>query len=225
MESYRTEEEQVEAIKKWWRENGKSTVFGIVAAVLLVVGWKSWQGYQRDMTAQASAVYDQLLVADAAGQQNGGSYSSAEQLADTLKQQFSNTAYADFASLFKAKYAALNEDYSLATDELQQLLKDKPAPAIETQALLRLATLKYAQEDYAEAQKHLAEIDAVAYQTAVAELRGDIFYAQGDKLAALTAYQEARQFAGAQQQAIDTALLDMKISELAPLQAQPEGER
>lgn len=225
MESYRTEEEQVEAIKKWWRENGKSTVFGIVAAVLLVVGWKSWQGYQRDMTAQASAVYDQLLVADAAGQRNGGSYSSAEQLADTLKQQFSNTAYADFARLFKAKYAALNEDYSLATDELQQLLKDKPAAAIVPQALLRLATLKYAQGEYAEAEQHLAKIESSAYQTAVAELRGDIFYVQGEKLAALTAYQEARQYAGAQQQAIDTALLDMKISELAPLQTQPEGER
>jgi len=33
VESYRTEEEQVEALKRWWKENGT----GILVAILLAV--------------------------------------------------------------------------------------------------------------------------------------------------------------------------------------------
>ena len=32
MDVYKTEEEQVEAIKKWWQENGKSIIAGVVIA-------------------------------------------------------------------------------------------------------------------------------------------------------------------------------------------------
>ena len=45
-DSYRTEEEQVEALKAWWRENGKSTVVAIAMAVMGVFGWQGWQKQQ-----------------------------------------------------------------------------------------------------------------------------------------------------------------------------------
>ena len=33
MEQYRTEEEQVEALKKWWEENGRSTIVAVIVAL------------------------------------------------------------------------------------------------------------------------------------------------------------------------------------------------
>ena len=43
MEQYRTEEEQVEALRRWWNENGKSTVAVIVIALAAGLGWQAWQ--------------------------------------------------------------------------------------------------------------------------------------------------------------------------------------
>ena len=48
METFRTEEEQVEAIKRWWQENGKSTVLGVAIAMAAVFGWRGWNDYQRE---------------------------------------------------------------------------------------------------------------------------------------------------------------------------------
>ena len=42
MAELRTEEEQVEALKSWWKENGKSLIMGVVIAVAAVFGWRGW---------------------------------------------------------------------------------------------------------------------------------------------------------------------------------------
>ena len=46
MSTLETEEQQVEAIKKWWQENGKSLIAGIVIGLGGIVGWQGWQTYQ-----------------------------------------------------------------------------------------------------------------------------------------------------------------------------------
>ena len=60
MEIYETEEEQVAALKDWWKENGTSVITGVIAAVLIVAGWNFWQSHQKDKMSQASTVYQQL---------------------------------------------------------------------------------------------------------------------------------------------------------------------
>ena len=63
MSTYQTEEEQVEAIKKWWKENGKSVIGGIVLGFAIIGGWKGWQGYQQNQGEAASQVYDAMRQA------------------------------------------------------------------------------------------------------------------------------------------------------------------
>ena len=36
MDIYQTEDEQVEALKKWWEENGKSVIFGLCIGVVAI---------------------------------------------------------------------------------------------------------------------------------------------------------------------------------------------
>jgi len=43
MAELRTDEEQVEAIKQWWKNNGSSLLIGIGAALAIAFGWQAWQ--------------------------------------------------------------------------------------------------------------------------------------------------------------------------------------
>ena len=42
MAELRTEEEQLEAIKRWWKENGTSLIAGVAIAAAGVFGWNAW---------------------------------------------------------------------------------------------------------------------------------------------------------------------------------------
>ena len=47
MEPYNTEEEQVEALRRWWDENGRSTIAAIVIALAAGFGWQAWQKHDQ----------------------------------------------------------------------------------------------------------------------------------------------------------------------------------
>ena len=42
MSEYQTDEEKVEAIRKWWRENGTAVVAGLVLGLAGLIGWQYW---------------------------------------------------------------------------------------------------------------------------------------------------------------------------------------
>jgi|TARA_R110000772_G_scaffold46687_2_gene106517 predicted negative regulator of RcsB-dependent stress response len=215
VETFRTEEEQVEAIKRWWQENGKSTVFGIALALAIVFGWKGWQGHVKDQGAEASAIFDNLMIADAAVQRDGTSRNTAEHLANTLKDQYGNLSYGQFAALYKAKYAVQDGEYDAAASELEWVLDQGPEPVLMAQTQLRLAQVRFALDDYAAALALLEDVASSGYAAQAAELRGDILFAQGDKPGALSAYQQAKVLAREQEVPSNNALLDLKISDLS----------
>jgi predicted negative regulator of RcsB-dependent stress response len=225
VETYRTEEEQIEAIKRWWQENGKSTVFGIALALTIVFGWKGWQGHQQDQAAEASAIFDNLLVADAAVQRDGSSLATAQHLADTLKDRFAGLSYGQFAALYKAKYAVRADDYAAARAELEWVLDQGPSVQIKAQAEMRLAQVLYSEQEYDQAAKYLAGLADTGYAAEVAELQGDIAFAQGDKAAALAAYQRARSLAREQEAPVSNAMLEMKINDLSAAAVAVEGAK
>ena len=37
-----TEEQQIDALKEWWKQNGSAAVIGVVLGVGSLVGWKGW---------------------------------------------------------------------------------------------------------------------------------------------------------------------------------------
>ncbi len=46
MAEHLSEEEQLEALKRWLSENGTSTVVGVVLAISGYLGWGFWQDKQ-----------------------------------------------------------------------------------------------------------------------------------------------------------------------------------
>ena len=62
MDGYRTDEEQVEQLKKWWNENGKSIIGGIAIGLIAIFGWRGWQDHQVTQGEQASNLYEQMVA-------------------------------------------------------------------------------------------------------------------------------------------------------------------
>lgn len=181
-----TEEEQIEAIKEWWRENGKAVVFGIVLGVGGIVGWRGWQTHQETQAINASAVYQEALAAIEAGETDTA-HSNAQQLID----DFPKTSYAQFAAMLLAKQAVEDGDLDTAEEQLRWALANTTDPSLAHTARLRLLQVLLAA---GETDTVLAMIDSTSFDRFTAqyeELRGDALLAQGDLGAARTAYQTA----------------------------------
>ena len=186
MSTYQTEEEQVEAIKKWWKDNGKSVIGGIVLGFVIIGGWQGWQGYQRNQGEAASAYFDAMRQAVRSGQQ-----AKAIEDGKRLIGEYGGTAYASFAALELARQAFLGGEKAAAREHLQWVTESAPDPAIREVARLRLARLLLDINDVSSLQALLGEPALPAFVGEFAVVRGDLARQQGDHEAARLAYQEA----------------------------------
>lgn len=189
MESYRTEEEQVEALKRWWKENGQSTIVGVVLALGLGFGWQAWQRNEQVSAENASTIYQQMLQALATEDESGADAGRA--LALQLKDEYRGTTYAQFASLHLARLAVIEGQELEAENELRWVLSMADAGSeVHQVAQLRLARVLAAQGKADDALGLLqnAQTDFVA---SYAMARGDILLDDGREDDALAAYESA----------------------------------
>ena len=61
MEIYSSEEQQVEAIKRFWDQYGKAILGGVVLGLAVLYGFRFYQGQQRANAEQASVQFSQLI--------------------------------------------------------------------------------------------------------------------------------------------------------------------
>ena len=210
-DTYRTEEEQIEALKKWWQDNGKSLVIGVALGLAVIFAYRAWTQSQHANIAAASAIYDSMVTAATAtqGELTEEQVTTANHLADTLIDEYGSSTYAEFARLYKAQLAVKNDDYEAAATQLQTLIDQSKKPEMVAEASLRLARVYFARQQYAQALELLGDGGGAARL----ELKGDILLAQEEKVQALTVYQEARS-AGADD-GTSSPLLALKIQELS----------
>ena len=180
MAEMRTEEEQVEALKRWWNENGKSLLAGIAIAILGVVGWNYYGDMQQQEAETASAYYQRLLGNASASQMGATERSAIKQDAQTLKDEFSDGAYAQYAALMLAKVAVAENDLEKAETELRWLLSNAEESALVELANVRLAQVLQAQNRLDQALA-LVQDKNDAWQGRRLEVKGDILLAQGDQ--------------------------------------------
>nr|WP_242521845.1 tetratricopeptide repeat protein [Motiliproteus sp. SC1-56] len=215
----RTEEEQVEALKNWWRENGRSTLLGVGLAALAVFGWKAWQQHEQQTMQAGAMAYQSLMTAAATqpgAQLDGERRKTATHLAGQLKEEHQDSAYGLYAALWLAKSAAETGNLDQATAELEWVLAQEPESAIAEAARLRLARLKLAQGD---PQGALARLEGAAeegFQAAFYEIQGDAYQALGEEGKARAAYESAL----AASANGGHPLLSMKLDDVAAIGAQ-----
>lgn len=212
MAEMRTEEEQVQAIKDWWKKNGSSLLLGIGAALTIVFGWQAWQNQQMQQRTEAANQFANLLNAysDQSDEQSGETVAF---VANKLKEEYSGSAYAAYGMLILARQQLLDEG---DTDAAIASLEWASANVEEGSGLSyiirsRLARAQFAAEQY---DKALSTLEGAgnneSFAAIYSELRGDILMAKGDRDGAREAYLAARE----QSRQGRSGVLELKLSDL-----------
>ncbi|WP_027966041.1 YfgM family protein [Halomonas halocynthiae] len=191
MADINSDEEQLEAIKRWWKENGTSLVVGVAVAAAGIFGWKAWQQYQLNQSEAASQRYQELLSLSRESDLDAKSRERAHLLIDELEEQHDSTLYADLGRFIEVRLAVDNGNISDAMAPLNTIANSSKHPYMQGVARLRLARLQLAQND---ADAALATLDTEIPSALAAiqlELRGDTFLALAQHEKAATSWREA----------------------------------
>ena len=194
MAEHLTEEEQIESIKRWWNENWASVVLPIAAAILLYVGWNYWDGHKREQAQIASDQYQSLMnfvneIGDSEFTET--QRSQIKSLALEIRSDHEGTLYADMSGFLLAKIAVEQGNLAEAEAVLRDINTNSTAAGITQISAGRLAKVLTAQEKYGDALALVSTPVDESVKALYAEIRGDIFAAQGELPAATTAYEEA----------------------------------
>ncbi len=199
-----SEEEQVEALKKWWKANGVSAVGGVALGLAGVFGWQAWSAHQTQMAEQVSMQFEQLNVSVATG-----SYGPATKQAEGIIAEHQDSTYATFAALELAKVKLAQGDTAGAQGQLQWVVEHAPEPLLAQVARLRIARILLDTGDLDGVDTLLKTAAADSYTGDFSELKGDVALERGDRVAAQSFYREALD-----NQVSNAAVVQMKFDDL-----------
>ena len=180
------EQEQLDAFKSWWKDNGKwlLLVLGLALGVFVVIqGWKTYQGNQ---ATEAFTLYDEL-----GKQLASNDPKRINDAAEAIMEQFSSSAYAPRAALAAAQVNIQFNDLAQAKSQLQWVIDNADEPGLQHTARFKLATVLLDEKNFDGALKLLEADHPEAYAGLYADLKGDVFLAQGKTEEARAAYQLA----------------------------------
>lgn len=198
------EEQEINQLKDWWKENGKTIIVAFILGVGGMFGWRYWQAHQAEQIAQASAQYDALIYS--AQQDKQAKKANIEQFV----QANSKTAYAVFALLDEAKKAAEKQDFAAAEVNLNQALTQSQDEVLTSIVALRLSAVQFQLGQLDNALTTLNQVKGESFNARKAILTGDIQVAKGDKVAAKTSFEQAQQ-SGSQ---LEQQMAKMKLNNL-----------
>ena len=182
-----TDEEQVEKLKAWWKENGRSVIAGVVIGVGGLFGYRGWVDYQTQVAEEASAHFEQMVQALEAGDKE-----KIVGAADTLIEEYSSSQYAVMARLGLARFHVENGDYDKAGEQLQQVVGTVDNQPLGYVARKRLAAVQLQMSQADQALNTLSTDFPAEFSASVEELKGDIYAQQGKPAEAAEAYRKAQ---------------------------------
>jgi len=204
VEGYATEEQQVEALKSWWKSNGNAVIFGTVLGLAGLVGFRYYNASQLTSQEELSAAYDTVVTELS---ENG---LAAKATTQTFIDANSGNAYATLTALQLAAEAVKKQDFAEAETQLSWVATNSNQASILPIAKLRLARVQAQLANFDDALATLEKITLDTFASKKAEVQGDIYVQQGDLNAARSAYETALAGIGA-----NTQLLQLKLDDLA----------
>ncbi len=193
MAELRTEEEQLEALKNWWKENGRAIVVGLAVAVSAVLGWQGWQSYTERQASEASWLYQNLVeaVVSELDENPAPEVQTIRHLGNQLKEDHARSTYSQFAALMLARVAVQTQDYEQAILELDWVIERASEEDLKTVASLRKARVLLAMDQVEQAASLLETLSPNNFTALYYELLGDVALRQGNIAAAAQAYDQA----------------------------------
>ena len=185
MDNYETEEQQVEAIKKWWSENYKMVVFLTIIGLGSIVGVQQWKQNQNVKAQTASMEYDHILQVVKENKDE-----SISQQVETMLNEYPDYTYAALSAMLEAKQMIEAGKLAEAEEKLQWVISNGKAQNLLHISRIRLATLLSAQDKNEEALKVL-NVEKGSFTASYLEVKGDILVALKRINEARAAYDQA----------------------------------
>ncbi|MFT6898106.1 MAG: putative negative regulator of RcsB-dependent stress response [Paraglaciecola sp.] len=202
MEHYETEEQQIEAIKRFWKENGTAIIVGAVLGLGGLWGWRYFNEQQVTQQEEASVNFEQQSAQLASDE---SAFSQAQAYID----QHSDTGYALLMSFKLAQQAIERGDLAEAAKQLAFAASNGDNVAVQSIANLRLARVQLELDNTQEALVTIDKVLDQAFTAQQQEVKGDIYLAQKLFDKARAAYSAALQANSA------NTILKMKLDNLA----------
>ena len=205
MEIYENENDQVDAIKRFFAENGKALAVGVILGVGALIGWRYWNSHQTESARSASLSYQTVVSSLSAGKAEN--LSAAEKFAADNK----NT-YGALASMELAQQFVDQNQLEKAAAQLQQGLAATSDENLNAVITLRLARVQVQLKQADTALKTLESVKGEGWAAIVADLRGEALLSKGDKQGARSAWE-----AGVKSNASPalSEMMQMKINNLS----------
>ena len=216
-----SEAEQWQRAKDWLKANGLWIVAGVAIGAACIGGWR-WYGERSTAQAEAaSSRYDEMIEAFTRSDKT-----RVITISDDLNRDYQSSPYAALGTLMAARVHVEANELDKAAASLKSVMDTASDEEIRMIARLRLARVQLAQTKYDDALATLKVDQPGEFATRLAEVRGDVLLAKGDRAGALREYLAAR--VGKNEGRVDIDLLDLKIRDLggtppASTEDSPEG--
>lgn len=180
------EQEQLEGLMAWWKDNRNWVLGAALFALISVGGWRGWHYYQAKQANEAATLYaqftEQLATNDA---------KRINDAAAAVMDKYAGTVYAARAALAAAQVNEQGKAIPQAKTQLQWVLDHASEATLKDVAHLRMAAILLDEKNYSDALKQLDATHPAAFDGLYADLRGDVLSAQGKNDEARLAYQQA----------------------------------
>jgi predicted negative regulator of RcsB-dependent stress response len=207
VEDYLTDDEQLEAVKRYVREYAPVLIIGALIGAGLFFGWRYYLNYQNDHGLKAGAQFSQLTSALQSGDET-----KPRQIANDLIKDYPSSPYADQAKLVLARMDVESGHDADAIGPLSEVMSGSKDSELRQIARLRLARVLIDEGKPDEAIKLLSEATPGSFAGRYHEAHADALYAKKDVPGAIAEYKAALEAADAG--GVDAAMVEMKMADL-----------
>ena len=191
MEVYTNESDQIDAIKRFFANNGVALIVGLVIGIGGVFGWNYWQSHKTNVLQESAQKYENVSA-----QLHSGSAQGIE-----AAQKFAaetNDIYSAMMGLELAQISVDKGDLANAQKALTDALAKATSVDMKDLINFRLARVQLAQDNADGALASVANIQGKSWQAAAQDVRGDALLHKGDKAGAKAAYTQGLESDGSQ---------------------------
>ena len=200
----KTEEQQFEEAKNWFKENSTPILLAIFVFATASFGWNFWKNHQAESAIQASISYQATIEAYEQDPVKN------QPLVAKFLEEAKGTNYAIFMQLEEAKNAVAKGDFSAAKSQLQAALNEVKDPSLQSIIRFRLAAVDFQLKEFDSALANLEQIKDQAWGARKQLFIADLLVAKGDKEAAKSAYEQIK----AKMSGQERELIELKINNL-----------
>ena len=188
MPDHLEEQEVIDRVRTWWRENGVSLVGSLV---LVVAGWSGWNwysAYSTERAEQAFADFSEYVTLRESGERES---ERALELLAALDERHEGSSPQYLSLLYRAADSVEDEDADSAMGFLMKIVEASPRGQIEDLARVRLSRLYLERDEPELALDLLDQIEGSGFAPIREELRGDAHRLAGHPVLAREAYEAA----------------------------------